>query len=105
MHKSLIAVLLLSLLIFADGFFYSAHAQCSAWDKIYIDPRLVPKQLKISWEQLGAVLMASDSQLPPEIKSWLLQQYTQQGQTIMVPYGTGKVLVDPTNSCIQQYIP
>ena len=34
MRKSLIAVLLPSLLIFADGYFYSAHAQCSAWDKI-----------------------------------------------------------------------
>jgi len=40
-----------------------------------------------------------------EIKGQILQQYQQQGQPIVVPYGTGKVLVHPTNPCIQQYIP
>jgi hypothetical protein len=29
--------------IFADGFFYSAHAQCAPTDKIYIDPKAGPK--------------------------------------------------------------
>jgi hypothetical protein len=34
-----------------------------------------------------------------------IETLKQQGQPIVVPYGTGKVLVHPTNPCIQQYIP
>jgi hypothetical protein len=37
--KQLAQVILLFLPAWiTDGFFYSAHAPCSAWDKIYIDP-------------------------------------------------------------------
>jgi len=46
-----------------------------------------------------------DRNLSSEDKTRMLQQYQQQGQPIVVPYGTGKVLVHPTNPCIQQYIP
>jgi hypothetical protein len=41
----------------------------------------------------------------PEAKAEMYKQYQQQGQPIVVPYGTGKDLVHPTNPCIQQYIP
>jgi hypothetical protein len=101
MHKSLIAVLLLSLLIFADGFFYSAHAQCTDTDKIYIDPRLVPKRGNMTPEQLNAIMHSPG--ITPEARNYLLGQYMQK--PIEVPYGTGRVLVHPTNPCIQQYIP
>ena len=89
--------------VFADGFFYSAHAQCAANDKIHIDPRLVPKRLAPSPNNMMGIL--ANPNLSPEAKAEIYQQYQQQGQPIVVPYGTGKVLVHPTNPCIQQYIP
>jgi|SRR5258707_15221189 hypothetical protein len=86
-------VLLLLIGIVADGFFYSAHAQCAPTDKIYIDPRLVPKRPNISRDAMVNTL-ASDY-VDKEIKRRMYQQYMQQGQPIVVPFGTGKVLVDP----------
>jgi hypothetical protein len=59
MHKSLIAVLLpslLILLIIADGYFYSAHAQCAPTDKIYIDPRLVPMRRPITLDEYASTM-------------------------------------------------
>ena len=107
MGKSVIVVLPLALLssVFADGFFYSARAQCAPTDKIYIDPRLVPKRLNMTPEQFKAIMLSPGS--TPEMKKFALQQYQQQGQgqPIVVPYDKGKVLVHPTNPCIQQYIP
>ena len=107
MRKSVIVFLPLALLcgVFADGFVYSAHAQCAPTDKIYIDPRLVPKPPNISREAMMAIML--NRNLTPEARGQMLQQYQQQGQgqPIVVPYGTGKVLVHPTNPCIQQYIP
>ena len=49
-------------------------------------------------------MLASDY-IDRRIKERMVQQYTQKGQPIVVPYGTGKVLVHPTNPFIQQYIP
>jgi hypothetical protein len=102
MRKSLIVVLPLMLLssVFAAG---SAYAQCAPEDKIYIDPRLVPKPPNISSENMQRIL--ANPYGSPAIKERMLQQYQQQGQPIPVPYGTGTVLVHPTNPCIQQYIP
>ena len=102
MRKSVIVVLPLALLssVFADG---SAYALCAAEDKIYIDPRLVPRPPNISREAMMAIMLGRN--LSSEDKTRMLQQYQQQGQPIVVPYGTGKVLVHPTNPCIQQYIP
>jgi len=95
-------VLLLLSGMFADGFFYSAHAQCAPTDKIYIDPRLVPKRPQISDDQMLGIMLGNSS---PEEKALSRQLFMQQGQPIVVPHGTGKVLVHPTNPCIQQYIP
>ena len=69
MRKSVIVVLPLALLgsVFADGFFYSAHAQCAPTDKIYIDPRLVPKRPNISPNNMMGIL--AGEQLSPEAKS------------------------------------
>ena len=102
MRKSVIVVLPLALLssVFADG---SANAQCAPTDKIYIDPRLVPQRSAPSPGNMAGILASRF--LSPEAKQQLLQQYQQQGQPIVVPYGTGKVLVHPSNPCIQQYIP
>ena len=56
MRKVVLPLALLSG-IFADGFFYSAaHAQCSADDKIYIDPRLVPKRPSPSREGFESLM-------------------------------------------------
>ena len=100
-HVTQIALLLTGMI--ADGFFYSAHAECADTDKIYIDPKLVPKPLPMSRESLMAVL--ANPSLPPETKDFFLKQAMQGRQPIAVPFGTGKVLVHPTNPCIQQYIP
>ena len=101
MRKSLIVVLPLVLLssVFADG---SAHAQCAPEDKIYIDPRLVPKRPVLTPRDFSA-LMNAPRRGP--LDDYLLQQTMQRNQPIVIPYGTGKVLVHPTNPCIQQYIP
>jgi hypothetical protein len=90
--------------IIADGFFYSAaHAQCAATDKIYIDPRLVPKRYPVSPGTMQGLML--DKNVDPAIRDYLVEQYFQRDQPIVVPFGTGKVLVHPTNPCIQQYIP
>ena len=102
MSKVVLPLVLLSS-VFFDGLFYSAHAQCAPEDKIYIDPRLVPRPPNISREAMMAIMLGRN--LSSEDKTRMLQQYQQQGQPIVVPYGTGKVLVHPTNPCIQQYIP
>jgi hypothetical protein len=81
----------------------SAHAQCAPTDKIYIDPRLVPQRPNISRDDMVNTL--ASRRLNEELKQRLYEQYKQQDQPIVVPYGTGKVLVHPTNPCIQQYIP
>jgi hypothetical protein len=87
----------------ADGLFYSAHAQCAPTDKIYIDPRLVPQRHPISPEAARSLMRPNN--MNPAISQQLLQEYMQKDQPIVVPFGTGKVLVHPTNPCIQQYIP
>jgi hypothetical protein len=89
--------------IFADGFFYSAHAQCAPTDKIYIDPRLVPKRPQISAADFGRIMAAPG--IPDAIKLDAHRKMMEQNQPIVIPYETGKVLVHPTNPCIQQYIP
>jgi hypothetical protein len=43
--------------------------------------------------------------IPDAIKSDAHRKMMEQNQTIVIPYETGKVLVHPTNPCIQQYIP
>jgi hypothetical protein len=103
MRKSVIVVLPLALLcsMLADG---SAHAQCAPTDKIYIDPRLVPKRPILSREGFSAT-MNNPNPNAARRNQYLIQQYQQQGQPIAVPYGKGTVLVHPTNPCIQQYIP
>jgi hypothetical protein len=66
MRKVVLPLALLSG-IFADGFFYSSHAQCAATDKIYIDPRLVPKRPTLSREGFGA-LMLPGSNIDPTVR-------------------------------------
>jgi len=98
MRKSLIVAVLPLLLMIAD-----AHAQCAPTDKIYIDPRLVPRRPQISeeaWKHIGL----SDT-ISPEQKAMFYRLLMQQNDPIEIPHGTGKVLVHPTNPCIQQYIP
>jgi hypothetical protein len=80
----------------------SPHAQCAPTDKIYIDPRFVPQRPNISPEAMARIFAGHGDQA---ITRRMFQQYQQQGQPIVMPYGTGKVLVHPTNPCIQQYIP
>jgi len=103
MRKVVLPLALLSSVL-ADVFFYSANAQCAPTDKIYIDPRLVPKRPTLSREGFSA-LMNNRNPNAASVNQYLLQQHLQGGQPIVVPYGTGKVLVHPTNPCIQQYIP
>jgi len=69
--------------VFADGFFYSAHAQCAPTDKIYIDPRLVPKRPNISPQDIGLLMMYPDAN--SEVKAQIYKQYMQRNQPIVVP--------------------
>jgi len=80
-----------------------AHAQCAPTDKIYIDPRLAPRRPQISDEGWKSIML--NNNISPEQKARSYQLLLQQNQPIEIPYGTGKVLVHPTNPCIQQYIP
>jgi hypothetical protein len=101
MRKSVIVVLPVALLssLFADG---PAHAQCAPTDKIYIDPRLVPKRPVLTPQQFNAL---GNAPRRDPLDDYLRQQTMQRNQPIVIPYGTGTVLVHPTNPCIQQYIP
>jgi hypothetical protein len=105
-HVKRIAQVVLVLLngMIAEGFFYSAHAQCAPTDKIYIDPRLVPKPLDCSGSQ--GVALSEIHHPTASGQAFLLQCMRQaQNQPIRIPRGSGEVLVNPTNPCIQQYIP
>jgi hypothetical protein len=62
----------------------------------------VPKRPVLTPRGFSAV-MAARRRDP--LDDYLLQQTIQRNQPIVIPYGTGKVLVHPTNPCIQQYIP
>ena len=64
---------------------------------------VLPKRPYISPNQMRGILLGSKENDP--LAKGMYELYTQQGQPIVVPYGTGKVFVDPTNPCIQQYIP
>jgi hypothetical protein len=101
MRKVVLPLALLSS-VFADG---SAHAQCAPTDKIYIDPRLVPQRPSISREQMLAFSLNPRISSADRMRMWEMYQSQFSGQPIVVPYGTGTVLVHPTNPCIQQYIP
>src|SRR5262249_52055222 len=96
-------VILIVLLMIADGCLYSAHAQCAATDKIYIDPRLVPKRPQISAEDFKKIM--SSPGIPDAIKLDAHRKMMEQNHPIAIPNEAGKVLVHPTNPCIQQYIP
>jgi hypothetical protein len=105
MRKSVIVVLPLMLLsgMFVDEF--PAHAQCAPTDKIYIDPRLVPRQPHITQGQMLAAMLDKNISSAERMRIREMYQSQFSGQPIVVPYGTGKVLVSPSNPCIQQYIP
>jgi hypothetical protein len=99
-------IVLIVLLMMAEGCFYSAHAQCAADDKIYIDPRLLPRPLNCSPDGLARIMAGERWHQTPsgqEIIRRCLEQ--AQNQPIRIPLGSGQVLVHPTNPCIQQYIP
>src|SRR5262245_28432086 len=71
-------------------------AQCAPEDKIYIDPRLVPRQANMSPEQFKAIILSPGS--TPEMKAWAQREYTQKCQAIVVPYGTGQGSGAPNQS-------
>ena len=87
MRKSVIVVLALLSGVFADGFFYSAHAQCAPSDKIYIDPRLVPSPPNISPRDFG--LLMTNPYGDPETKAQIYQQYMR---TLSLPLIERQVL-------------
>src|SRR5262245_3609772 len=80
-----------------------AHAQCKPNDKVYIDPRLVPPASRFTPQQVINVL--TNPSADPTLKEYILQQYRRQTNPIEMPYSGGKVLINPQNPCIQQFIP
>jgi len=80
-----------------------ASAQCGPNDKVYIDPRLLPSPSRMTRENLNMIL--SNNHIDPAMKQWYLRQYMTQINPIEVPYKGGRVLINPQNPCIQQYIP
>ena len=76
MHR----VILIVLLMIADGVFYSAHAQCAPTDKIYIDPRLVPRRPQISERDWLTLSLGSS----PEQKAEAYRMLREQNQPIVI---------------------
>jgi hypothetical protein len=84
------------------GVSQSANAQCPPGAQIFIDPRLVPQRSHLSQEQMARIL--GSPWIEPGIKETLYKQYMMEYQPIEVPFRGGKVLISPTDPCIQQYI-
>jgi hypothetical protein len=101
MSRSLLAIAIAGAMALAS--MQSAAAQCAASERIYIDPRLVPKRPQISRENI-VNLMANDF-VSEEIKRRALDSYYNQHQPIQLPYRNGYVLVSAIDPCIQQYVP
>jgi hypothetical protein len=72
--------------VIADGFFYSAHAQCAASDKIYVNPALIPKRHIPSERTMQHILGRGSADADPAVKQLLIQQYMQKDQPIVVPF-------------------
>jgi hypothetical protein len=99
MHR----LILIVLLMMVDGVLYSAHAQCAATDKIYIDPRLVPQRPPC--DPAAAARLMTNPTVPPAVKDRIHRQCMERNEPIRIPFGEGHVLIHPTNPCIQQKIP
>jgi hypothetical protein len=84
------------------GVSQSARAQCPAGAQIFIAPRLVPQRPQIDRDALQR-LLASPT-MDAAIKQQMYQQYMTQYQPVEVPFHGGKVLINPRDPCIQQYI-
>ena len=80
----------------------SANAQqCPFGSKIYVDPRLVPKRIPTT--HLEIVQSQIDPYASPEEKERLVSEYWLQFRPIEIPYGRGRVFINPINPCMQQY--
>jgi hypothetical protein len=86
--------------VLADGYIQSAGAQCAGDTQIYIDPRLVPQRPHMTRQQFDRAMLGADV----ETQKFLRDTYYSQNQPIEVPFRGGKVLVSPSDPCIQQYI-
>ncbi len=101
--RLLLAMLAFLAGLFVDGYFQSADAQCGPNVKIYIDPRLVPSVSHYSKEDMVNIMR--NPSIDPKMKETLWQMYMQQLNPIQMPYAGGRVLINPQNPCIQQFIP
>jgi hypothetical protein len=86
--------------VLADGYIQSAGAQCPAGTQIYIDPRLIPQRPHMTKQQFDRAMLGADDRTA----KFLEEQYYGQNQPIEVPFRGGKVLISPSDPCIQQYI-
>jgi hypothetical protein len=101
-RRSVPLAIMLGAAVIADGYFQPAVAQCAAGTQIFIDPRLAPQRPQISQAQLARIL--GSAWISSEVKETMYNQYMMQYQPVEVPFRGGKVLINPSDPCIQQYI-
>jgi len=85
-----------------DAGFVLHAQQCPPGGQIFIDPRLVPRRVPVTYQQLIAGM--SNPWATPEEKNRIMEMYYSQGQPIQIPFRGGVVLISPTDLCVQQYI-
>jgi hypothetical protein len=71
-------------------------------NQVYIDPRLVPRRPQINREDLIKVM--ANPWTPEWQKRRTYEDYMNQNQPVAVPYSGGTILIDPHDSCVQQYV-
>ena len=85
----------------ADADFVVHAQQCPAGSQIFIDPRLVPRPVPFTYQQL--INTMANPWVTEEQKNRIQEMYYAQFQPIQVPFRGGVVLVSPTDPCVQQY--
>jgi hypothetical protein len=103
-------IFLLMMTLFANGYIQHASAQCRPADKIYIDPKVVPSRQDMTPElQRNISVWMANPWVPEWQKKAFMNDLAAQKsltiEPIVVPYKGGRVLINPQNPCIQQYIP
>jgi hypothetical protein len=91
--------------VIGSGYFQVADAQCAVDNKtVFIDPRLIPPSSTFTPQSLANI--CANEFGDRSLCQWAREQYmkTQVGP-IEIPYAGGRVLINPQNRCIQQFIP
>ena len=101
---SLLFLFIAATAFIVDALVQSAVAQCAVDNKtVFIDPRLVPPPSRYTIDDMRN--MAANQFIDPRLRDAAMQMYMRQFSPIEMPYSGGRVLINPQNPCIQQFIP